>query len=265
MSGCKLFTISSAIFTVSIRFVAPVNQKLHVEKVENHEVTPLTKLPRLTLLDIGCGDCTNVYRALEAGINAVCATESERESIKTLTEAHKDKKNISFHYLHFPDHVPFEDNSFSGILCSEVFHFLDHSEVVASVWELYRLLIPGGRVILTCSSEDVLALQKVGLKKMKEVQRNKFPLRLDAIHNFYDFLKKAVELDGSKLAWEVYEQHKVTLKSYFNCFNPDQLATVFKQVGFEIEMITTGPAPYYLLWEHGDHDQVRLVARKPKI
>ena len=110
------------------------------------------------LLDIGCGDCTNVYRALEAGINTVCATESERESIKTLTEAHKDKKNISFHYLHFPDHVPFEDNSFSGILCSEVFHFLDHSEVIASVWELYRLLIPGGRVILTCSSEDVLAL-----------------------------------------------------------------------------------------------------------
>ena len=99
---------------------------------------------------------------------------------------------------------------------------------------------------------------------MKEVQRNKFPLRLDAIHNFYDFLKKAVELDGSKLAWEVYEQHKVTLKSYFNCFNPDQLATVFKQVGFEIEMITTGPAPYYLLWEHGDHDQVRLVAKNLK-
>ena len=31
---------------------APVNQKLHVEKVENHEVTPLTKLPRLTLNNV---------------------------------------------------------------------------------------------------------------------------------------------------------------------------------------------------------------------
>ena len=32
--------ISSAIFTVSIRFVTPVSQKLHIEEVENHEVTP---------------------------------------------------------------------------------------------------------------------------------------------------------------------------------------------------------------------------------
>ena len=214
------------------------------------------------LLDIGCRNCTNAYQALEAGIN-VCATESAQESVKTLTETHKDKKNISFHYLHFPDHVPFEDNSFSGILCSKVFHFLDHSEVITSVWELYRLLIPGGTVVLMCASEDVLALQKIGLKKMKEEQRKKFPLRLDAIHNFLDLLKMAVELDGSQLAWEMYKQHKVTLKSYFNCFNPDQLETVFKQVGFEIDFITTGPAPYYSLWEHGDHDQIRLVAKKP--
>ena len=41
--------ISSVIFTVSIRLFTPVNQKLHVEKFGNHGVTPLMKLPRLTL------------------------------------------------------------------------------------------------------------------------------------------------------------------------------------------------------------------------
>ena len=214
------------------------------------------------LLDIGCGDCTNVRRALEAGIT-VYATESEQESVKVLTEAYKDKKNISFHHLHFPKQVPFEDGSFSGILCSEVIHFLDHSEVIASVWELYRLLIPGGRVVVTCASEDVQALQNIGLKQIKTKQRQKSPLRLDAIHNFLDFLKTAVELDGSKLAWEIYESLKVTMKSYFNYFNPDQLAEVFRRLGFEIEILTTGPAPYYPYWVHGDHDQIRLVARKP--
>ena len=214
------------------------------------------------LLDIGCGDCTNTYQALEAGIT-VCATESEQDSVKALIDAHKGKTNINFFYLHFPDQVPFEDSSFSGILCSEVFHFLDHSEVIASVWELYRLLIPGGRVVLTCVSDDTLAFQKAGIKKTKAEQQKKFPLKLDAIHNFYDFLKKAAELDGSQLAWEMYEKHKVTVKPYFNCFDPDQLATVFTRLGFEIEILTKGPAPYYPLWEHGDHDQVRLVARKP--
>ena len=53
------------------------------------------------------------------------------------------------------------------------------------------------------------------------------------------------------------------MKSYFNYFNPDQLAEVFRRFGFEIEVLTTGPAPYYPLWEHGDNDQVRLVAKRP--
>lgn len=214
------------------------------------------------LLDIGCGNCVNLLQAFEAGIT-VYATESEQEPVETLTKAYKDKTTISFHYLCFPGRVPFADNSFSGILCSEVFHFLDHSEVIASVWELYRLVIPGGRVVITCASENMEALQKAGLKRMKTEQRQKSPLKLSAVHNFFDFLKKAAKLNGSQLAWEIYEQHKVTVKSYFNYFNPDQLAEVFKRLGFEIELLTTGPAPYYPLWEHGDHDQVRLVARKP--
>ena len=62
------------------------------------------------------------------------------------------------------------DSSFSGILGSEVFHFLDHSEIFAFVWELYRLLTPGGKVILTCVSEDILFFQKVGLEEMKMKQ-----------------------------------------------------------------------------------------------
>ena len=214
------------------------------------------------LLDVGCGDCTNAYQALEAGIT-VYATESEEDSVKALTEAHKEKNGIKFHYLHFPDQVPFEDNSFSGILCSEVFHFLDHSEVIASVWELYRLLVPGGRAILTCVSDDALAFQKAGMKKTKAEQQKRSPLKLDAIHNFYDFLKENAELDGSQLALELYEKHKVTVKPYFNCFDPDQLAMVFTRLGFEIEILEKGPAPHYPLWQHGDHDQVRLVARKP--
>lgn len=213
------------------------------------------------LLDIGCGNCVNAYQALERGIT-IFATESEQDPLKTLIETHKDKKKITFHYLHFPDQVHFEDSSFSGILCSEVFHFLDHSEVIASVWELYRLLIPGGKVILTCVSEDIQFLQKLGLKEMKVKQRTRFPLRLDAIPNVFDYIKRAAELDGSQSAREIYEKCKVILKPYCNFFNPDQLAMVFTQLGFEIVLLETGPGPYYL-WERGNHDQIRLVARKP--
>ena len=49
MSGFKLLAISSAMFTVSIKLVAPVNQNLHVEKVENHEV-PTHKVTPIYLI-----------------------------------------------------------------------------------------------------------------------------------------------------------------------------------------------------------------------
>ena len=62
---------------------------------------------------------------------------------------------------------------------------------------------------------------------------------------------------------KLYEKHKVTVKLYFNCFDPDQLAMVFIYLGFEIEILEEGPAPHYPLWQHSDHDQLRLLARKP--
>ena len=110
----------------------------------------------------------------------------------------------------------------------------------------------------------MLFLQKLGLKEMKMEQQAKFPLRLDAISNVFDYIKEAVELDGSQLAREMYEKAKVILKPSCNFFNPDQLAMVFTWLGFEIELLAAGPGPYYLL-ECGNHDQVRLVARKPSV
>ena len=98
---------------------------------------------------------------------------------------------------------------------------------------------------------------------MKAEQRQKCPFRLDAVHNYFDFLKKAVDADGSQLAQEIFEDLKITVKSYFNYFNPCQLAEVFRRFDFEIKILGTGPAPYYPLWEHGNNDQVRLVAKKP--
>ena len=56
----------------------------------------------------------------------------------------------------------------------------------------------------------------------------------------------------------------MALKPRFNLFNADQLAMVFTRFGFEIEHLATGPGTYHL-WECGNHDQVRLVARKPSI
>lgn len=58
------------------------------------------------LKNIHCKDCTNAF---QEGLQLVLATESEQESVKALTDAHKDKKIISFHCLHLLDQVSFKD------------------------------------------------------------------------------------------------------------------------------------------------------------
>ena len=117
------------------------------------------------------------------------------------------------------------------------FPFLDHSKVTASVGALPSFNTWWKNSFNMSFWWNTIAFQKAGLKKTKAEQQKKFPLKLDAIHNFYDFLKRAAELDGSQLALELYEKHKVTVKPYFNCFDPDQLAMVFTWLGFEIEIM----------------------------
>ena len=75
---------------------------------------------------------------------------------------------------------------------------------------------------------------------MKEVS-----FKVGCSSQFLSFPKKAAELDRSQLAWELYE-NKSSIKVIFNFFNPDQLAMVFTQLGFEIEIPASSPAPLIL-------------------
>lgn len=216
------------------------------------------------LLDIGCGSCHNSQKAVDIGAR-VCATEMCENTLTTLKEQQTGSPDeLSFHLLKLPAQVGFPDGYFSGILCSEVFHFLNHEEILASIAQLYRLLIPGGKVVLTCACEEIKAFKPVDLKKIKETHRQATPERLDPIFDYLDFLDQAVNLHApDHPAWKIRELHReIQPRTFFNFINHEQLANAFINAGFEIEQITTGPAPYYPLWEHGDNDQVRLIAVK---
>ncbi|MCL6270858.1 class I SAM-dependent methyltransferase [Sansalvadorimonas sp. 2012CJ34-2] len=219
---------------------------------------------RHPLLDIGCGNCNNSRKALETGAT-VFAAEMDTAAIEQHKRTFKGNEQISFHYLKLPQEVPFQDNSFSGILCSEVFHFLTHADVVATVWEFHRILAPGGKAIVTCASELIKAFQVGGIQEQQEKQRIHSPLKLGLIPDYIRFLRNILEKSSpTQLAQEIYDlmKQKTLPTTYFSCFNPQQLAMVFSRLGFEIEHLDTGPADHYPLWEHGKDDQVRLIAVK---
>ena len=216
------------------------------------------------LLDIGCGSCHNSQKAIESGAR-VLATEMNEKSLQKVREDYSDQiGQISFELLQLPNHVDLPKEHFSGILCSEVFHFLNHEEILASIQHFHQLLIPGGKAVLTCACEDIEVFKSIGLKERKEECRQTEPNRLDPVFNYLDFLDQAVNLhEPDHQAWEIRTLHrKIQPRSFFNFINPDQLAQAFNDAGFDIELITTGAAPYYPVWEHGEHDQVRLVATR---
>ncbi len=160
--------------------------------------------------------------------------------------------------------MPFEREIFSGILCAEVFHFLDHDEVLASIRHLHDLLIPGGKVVLTTVSEDLALLQPVGLKEIRVAQREQDSKCMNALYEYQELFRAARDLEAKEHpAWEMHAAHKnVYQHGYFNFFYPDQLVAAFKRLGFYITLLELGAADHYPIWKHGPQDQVRLVATK---
>ena len=215
------------------------------------------------LLDIGCGNCVNALQGIEAGA-VVRATELNDESLNKLRDKYSDVPGLDFSYLELPNPIPFDDSSSSAVLVSEVFHFLDHDEVMASIRELHRVLVPGGVLAITCCCEDVALFQPLGIKALRQQQRDESPERMKAHEGIINLLERALELDPeNERARELMAAHRnIQPKTYFNFFNLEQLADALSRSGFEVELAETGPADYYPLWQHGSDDQVRIIARK---
>ena len=216
------------------------------------------------LLDIGCGTGLNARAAVDAGAT-VYATELDQNALSKLQHTNTyPADKLSFHYMKLPADVPFKDNTFSGILCAHVIHFLTHEEIVNTLQTFHRLLIPGGQVTLTCTSENSKAFELIDVISIKEKQRATDKDRMDPVDNFVGLCEKAArQLPPDHLIWDFIDVYKQTLPfNYFNFINIDQLAKAFRGAGFTVDLSTLGPAPYLPHWEHGEQDQVRLIARK---
>lgn len=89
------------------------------------------------LLDFGCG--SKPYKSL--------FTVEEYIGLDYENEGHPHK-NEQIDVFYDGSNIPFDDNTFDSILCSEVFeHISDLPQVIR---ELSRVLKPGGKMLITC-------------------------------------------------------------------------------------------------------------------
>ncbi|MBC8116236.1 MAG: methyltransferase domain-containing protein [Candidatus Saccharimonas sp.] len=116
------------------------------------------KIPKDSrVLDIGVGNGVFESFAVQRGLDIHCLDPSER-SIHSLQRRYGLGEKAKVGYS---QSIPFDDNSFDYIVVSEVLEHLTDEILAATLDEVHRVLVPGGRLLGTVPSREVLEGQQV--------------------------------------------------------------------------------------------------------
>ncbi|MBN9565047.1 MAG: class I SAM-dependent methyltransferase [Alphaproteobacteria bacterium] len=201
------------------------------------------------ILDVGCAYGYISSLCLEKELT-VTALDIEPRHIAVLEEQtlNHHKKRLTTVVNRFPDHTPFEDNTFQHILVARVFNFMDDHQTAAAAKKLYQWLKPGGKVFVTVESPYL----KYWLNFVQYFEARK---------------KAGVEAPGL-----LTDPHHIapTRSPYFpdmlNFHDPDTLSQFFIDAGFKIEtchFISRPEFPEAL--RHDGRESVGLIAVKPDL
>jgi len=113
-------------------------------------VARLDLRPSDRLLDIGCGTGITV-RTVAAKIERAAGIDLSPSMIRYARAHAGDASNIEFAVAESSE-LPFADATFTVVLCTFSFHHYPHP--AASVEEMARVLIDGGRVVLADATSD---------------------------------------------------------------------------------------------------------------
>jgi ubiquinone/menaquinone biosynthesis C-methylase UbiE len=133
-------------------------------------VVELGSLQGCRVLDVGCGP-GSVLEQLAAGFDIEGVGVDA--SAKMIEVARREAPGIEFHAGR-AEQLPFDDESFDGVVSRMVVHHLDRRRAFA---EMRRVLRPGGRVVITTT--DPAAFETLWLANYfpsyAEIDRRRFP------------------------------------------------------------------------------------------
>lgn len=103
------------------------------------------------VVDLGCRVGGNTIALSEIGLN-VTALDSSEESLR-IVEGRAYQKQLTIKTIHHTlENLPFENNSVHAFVTATAIHHSKPSESKKLVDEIYRALIPGGRVLIAVLS-----------------------------------------------------------------------------------------------------------------
>jgi SAM-dependent methyltransferase len=144
----------------------------------NSIITPQLRSGRI--LDIGCGSYP--YFLAHTTFVEKFGIDQSPLSDNALTQLMISSYTLD---LNIPSQLPFEDNFFSSITLLAVIEHLDPESLTMLFKEIYRILHPGGLVILTTpaawSAGILNFMARIGLVSIEEIQEHSFTYTLPLI------------------------------------------------------------------------------------
>lgn len=133
----------------------PLLRRLRLAKV-------MPYIPRdSNLLDIGCGPKASFLKHVSSHINQGFGVDFKVQPF--------DISNIHVYQLKFSGQLPFQDSSFDVVTMLAVLEHIEHEKEILS--EIYRVLVPGGKLVITVPSvwaQPILEFLSYKLKIVSE-------------------------------------------------------------------------------------------------
>lgn len=113
------------------------------------DTTLLRLKPKQRLLDVGCGTGTDLEKLFVRYGESVelYGVEPSKDMLQQLSQSVSESQTV---YLSnaTADKLPYADSFFNYVTCSLVLHHLSDDDQQKALQEMYRVLIPGGRVLV---------------------------------------------------------------------------------------------------------------------
>jgi SAM-dependent methyltransferase len=171
------------------------------------------------VMDLGCAFGITSIRALEAG-GHVTACDMDQGHLDAVLEntPEERRQNLECVLGHLPD-VDFPPESFTGIFCSRVLHFLDGSAVDESVRKMYSWLKPGGRLYLVADTPYGIWRKFIPVFEAKREHGERWPGIMIGLENYLPVTPKGRSIDGPP---------------FMNLLDPELLTRICTEAGFTV-------------------------------
>lgn len=173
------------------------------------------------VLDFGCGNgrILELFSGKKIEYTGVDVSEKLIEIAKA---RHSMSSDYKFQKISGSDRLPFTDNYFNSVYSIAVFHHLPGRELrKATVKELYRVLTPGGKIIVTVWN----LFQRKYVKNL--------------LSNWLSKLKGKSNLDWNDCLISFTDNQGQIFQRFHHAFTKRELKHLFVEAGFEIKKCET--------------------------